>query len=60
MVPRLYVDPDAAAHATPPGHPERQARIDACLRALADSGLEVEHTAPPPAGRADLERVHPG
>ena len=59
MIPRLYVDPDSAAHVTPPGHPERQARVDACLRALADAGLDVERAAAPPAARPDLERVHP-
>jgi acetoin utilization deacetylase AcuC-like enzyme len=59
VIPRLYVDPAGAAHAAPPGHPERQARIDACLRALDDAGLEVERAVAPPAARADLERVHP-
>jgi acetoin utilization deacetylase AcuC-like enzyme len=59
MPPRLYVDPTSGAHANPPGHPERPARVDACMSALAASGLEVDRAMPPPADREDLELVHP-
>jgi acetoin utilization deacetylase AcuC-like enzyme len=59
MRPRLFVDPGHHLHVAGPGHPERPARIDACLEALEEARLDVEMTSPPPAPRADLERVHP-
>lgn len=60
MRPRLFVDPDHSLHVTGPGHPERAARVDACLRALEGAQVGVDVAQPPPAPRADLERVHPG
>jgi acetoin utilization deacetylase AcuC-like enzyme len=59
MPTRLYVDPRAEAHVTGPGHPERQARIQACLDALEEAELETERVETAPAARADLERIHP-
>lgn len=57
--PRVYVDPHAGDHETGRGHPERAARVEACLTALADSGIEVEVRTAPEASSEDLERVHP-
>jgi len=51
-----YLAHDAGHH-----HPERPARLDAVLRGIvaADAGEAIEHVAPRPAERAELERVHP-
>jgi acetoin utilization deacetylase AcuC-like enzyme len=59
MRPRLFTDPEQHRHVTGPGHPERPGRIDACLRALDEAGIDVERASPPPASREDLERVYP-
>lgn len=51
-----------AAHDTGPGHPERPRRLDAVLSGIRAAGMEdaIQWAVPSPAGRADLERVHPG
>jgi acetoin utilization deacetylase AcuC-like enzyme len=60
MTTLLYSHPDCLGHVTPPGHPERVARLTAVLDALDDprfAGL-VRREAPL-ADRAELLRVHP-
>ena len=57
MTTALITHDDVFGHATPPGHPEQVARMDAVLGALADMDL-VRVTAPM-AAEADLLRVHP-
>ncbi|MGC3996616.1 MAG: histone deacetylase [Anaeromyxobacter sp.] len=56
----LFSHPDCQDHLTGPEHPESAARLAAIEAALAAepalAGLPVE--APPPAGEADLLRVH--
>lgn len=51
-----------SAHDTGPGHPERPRRLDAVLSGIRAAGMEdaIQWAVPSPAGRADLERVHPG
>lgn len=53
----VYADPRQADHAVP-GHPERPARVDACLDALAASGVEAGVTEPPAATPEELGRAH--
>ncbi|MFC3528175.1 hypothetical protein ACFOMH_08280 [Paracoccus mangrovi] len=52
----LYTHPSGHLHATPPGHPEQVARLDAVLTAL--DGLEVDRRAAPAADDADILRGH--
>jgi acetoin utilization deacetylase AcuC-like enzyme len=57
----LVTDPRFLEHDTGPGHPERPARLDAVLAGLqsADLGQALVPTAPRPATREELARVHP-
>ncbi|MEZ4471398.1 MAG: histone deacetylase [bacterium] len=57
MRPTLLTHPACLDHLTGIDHPERPARLAACLRGAATAGL-VPDTASPPATRADLLRVH--
>ncbi len=58
MATEVYTHEDFANHVTPPGHPERVARIEAVWKALDDiDGLD-RRTAPV-AERAEILRVHP-
>ena len=52
---RIYLERDFAAHATPAGHPERPARLEAVARALAG----YETLDPPWGDEADVLRCHP-
>ena len=53
----VFTHPDCARHETPPGHPERVARLAAVERGLAD--LPVERRACPMGAEADVLRCHP-
>jgi acetoin utilization deacetylase AcuC-like enzyme len=55
---RLYTHPDCLAHDTGRGHPERAARLESVLSALADAFPALEPIEAPAATRAHLERVH--
>ena len=53
----LYTHPSGYSHATPPGHPEQVARLDAVLGAL--DGLDLIRRDAPDADDADILRGHP-
>ena len=53
----LFTHPSMIAHAPPPGHPERPARLEAVLKGLEPLALEKREA--PFAAREALERVHP-
>lgn len=54
----IYTHESALAHVTPPGHPERVARIEALLPALRDlPGLKWREA--PMADRSEVLRCHP-
>jgi acetoin utilization deacetylase AcuC-like enzyme len=55
--PVIYADPTSAAHDGGNDHPERPARLRACLKALESSGLAVTTDAPAASGD-QLARVH--
>ena len=57
MTTALLTHPDGFNHATPPGHPEQVARLDAVLGALED--MDLMRLKAPLAAEADLLRVHP-
>ena len=50
----LYTHPSGYSHATPPGHPEQVARLDAVLGAL--DGLDLIRRDAPDADDADILR----
>jgi acetoin utilization deacetylase AcuC-like enzyme len=54
----LVTHPDCLGHVTPPGHPERVARLEAVLGAL--DGMDLMRISAPLAAEHDLMRVHPG
>ncbi|WP_134679462.1 histone deacetylase family protein [Paracoccus ravus] len=53
----LYTHPSGFRHVTPPSHPERVARLDAVIDALA--GLELDRCEAPDATDEDILRCHP-
>lgn len=57
----LVTHPRFLEHDTGPGHPERPARLDAVLAGVQSADLSdaIVPTAPRPATRAELARVHP-
>ncbi|MEX5727759.1 acetoin utilization deacetylase AcuC-like enzyme [Rhodovulum iodosum] len=56
----LLSHPDCLGHITPPGHPERAARLQAIsARLAAPDFAPLVHVEPPLAGRADVLRAHP-
>jgi acetoin utilization deacetylase AcuC-like enzyme len=57
MTTALITHADCHDHITPDGHPERVARLDHLLHALAP--LDLLRLAAPAAGDADIARVHP-
>lgn len=57
MTTALFTHPAGAGHVTPPGHPEKVARLKAVLDALSD--LDLDRREAPPAADADLLRCHP-
>lgn len=56
----LFTHPECLDHETPPGHPERPARLAAVLDRLKDERLldELRVTTPSPASDRALNRVH--
>lgn len=60
MTTALITHPDCLNHVTPPGHPERAARLEYVLRALEDPEFKgLERIMAPLAADDDLLRVHP-
>ena len=57
MTTALFTHADALGHITPPGHPERVARIDAVLGALGD--MDLVRLSAPMAAEDDILRCHP-
>lgn len=58
MVTAVYTHQDFANHVTPPGHPERAARIEAIWSALETvDGLDLREA--PIADQSEVLRVHP-
>ena len=56
----LYTHDDCLGHVTPPGHPERPARLESALAALAGPRFSaLDRRAAPLAERGDLLRGHP-
>jgi len=58
MVTFVYTHESSRDHVTPPGHPERVARMDAVEEALGQVGGLVRRTCPP-GDEADVLRCHP-
>jgi len=60
MTTALFTHADAAAHAMPPGHPERVARIETIWATLEDAAFDaLDRHAPPLADDAAILRCHP-
>lgn len=57
MTTALYMHPSSDGHVTPPGHPERVARLDAVRAAL--EGLDLDRRTCPAGDEADVLRCHP-
>ena len=57
MTTALLTHADCLTHVTPPGHPERVARLEHVLHAL--EGLDLTRVTAPPAEDGDLLRCHP-
>ncbi|MDO6584429.1 histone deacetylase family protein [Salipiger sp. 1_MG-2023] len=57
MTTALISHSDCLNHVTPEGHPERVARLEHLLHALAP--LDLLRLAAPPASDADIGRIHP-
>jgi len=56
----LYTHPACARHVTPPGHPERVARIEAVQAALSTPEFAtLERRDAPRVAREEIRRVHP-
>ena len=56
----LFEHDDALEHVTPPGHPERVARIEAIREALADRAFAgLDRREAPIAAKAEVLRCHP-
>ena len=53
MTTALVTHADCLGHETPPGHPERVARLEHVLHALQDLTLQRETVATPPAERPE-------
>ena len=60
MATALFTHDDCLGHVTPPGHPERAARLEAVAEALAAPAFAaLDRRAAPLAERGDLLRCHP-
>ena len=57
MTTALVTHADCLGHETPPGHPERVARLEHVLHALA--GLDLKRITAPLAAEDDILRIHP-
>jgi acetoin utilization deacetylase AcuC-like enzyme len=61
MTTALYMHDDCLGHVTPPGHPERVARLEAVARALAAPEFAALSRREAPTGtREDVMLCHPG
>jgi acetoin utilization deacetylase AcuC-like enzyme len=61
MTTALYWHDDCLNHVTPPGHPERVARLESIRRALAKPDFATLDRRPAPLGtREDILLCHPG
>lgn len=61
MTTALYMHDDCLRHVTPPGHPERVARLEAIAKALSGSGFAaLDRREAPEARREDILLCHPG
>lgn len=58
MTTALYTHDSSKRHVTPPGHPERVARIEAVIAALADLD-DLDRRVCPEGAREDVQRCHP-
>ena len=58
MTMRVYTHPSSHKHVTPPGHPERVARIETVDRVLATDHADVERAEAPAASDAQILRAH--
>ena len=60
MATALYTHPSGLNHVTPPGHPERVARLEAMAKALSDPAFEALDRREAPLGSDDeVMRCHP-
>jgi acetoin utilization deacetylase AcuC-like enzyme len=60
MTTALFTHAECLGHVTPPGHPERVARLEVVMQALdAPEFAGLERRNAPLAAQADLLRVHP-
>jgi len=60
MATALYTHEAGLGHVTPPGHPERVARLKAVARALSAPGFAaLDRREAPEAARGDVLRCHP-
>ena len=57
MTTLIFTHPSSARHLTPPGHPERPARMQAVEQGL--EGLAVARRTSPLAAEAEVRRCHP-
>ena len=55
---RIYSHPSSHLHVTPPGHPERVARIETVDRVLAESFGDLPNLQAPAATDAQIVRAH--
>ncbi|MEM7210834.1 MAG: histone deacetylase family protein [Pseudomonadota bacterium] len=59
MTLRVYTHPSSHLHVTPPGHPERVARIETVDRVLAEDRFAgIDRAEPPRATEEQLRRAH--
>lgn len=58
MTLRIYTHPSSHRHVTPPGHPERVARIETVDRVLADDHAGLHRAEAPAATDAQILRAH--
>ena len=59
MTIRVYTHPSSHLHVTPPGHPERVARIETVDRVLAEDRFsDLDRAEPPKADTTQLTRAH--
>ena len=55
---RIFTHPSSHLHVTPPGHPERVARIETVDRVVADAFGDIENVGAPAATDAQILRAH--
>ena len=58
MTMRIYTHPSSHRHVTPPGHPERVARIETVDRVLAEKFAHLDRAEAPAADDAQILRAH--